>query len=111
MSPLDLGSPLLGSPSPPPTYPIALFSENVTPRSPARTARLEREFGLTSKRIQKGLSKRRRVAPPKFFRDQVRGTVSGKKSRVWEVQVKEATDKELLLQKRGDPVIGMPVFD
>jgi hypothetical protein len=112
MSPLDLGSPLLGSPSPPPS-PIALFSENVTPRSPARTARLERELGLTTKKSARQifLAKRGRVAPAKFFGDQVRGTISGEKSRVWEVQVKEATDKKLLLQKRGDPVIGLPVFD
>ena len=122
MSPLDLGSPLIGSPATtPPTYPIVLSSENITPRSLARQARLEALRGdrlsgpnldvavhgvplpISPRPIAK--PRRRRLPHPnRLFEDVTDQSFAGKKNRVGEVEVKIATDTKLLLRRRDDPV-------
>ena len=122
MSPLDLGSPLIGSPATTsPTYPIVLSSENVTPRSLARQVRLDAErrerlsgpnFDVAAHDLALPISprptakpRRRRLPQPnRLFGDNTGQSFAEKKNKVGEVDVKIATDTKLLLTRRGDPV-------
>ena len=121
MSPLHLGSPLIGSsPATPPTYPVVFSSENVTPRSLARQARLEAEhkqrlsgpnfdggthdvpLSISPRPIAK--PRRRRLPQPnRLFGNDTGQSFVGKKNKVWEVDIKMATDTKLVLRRRGDP--------